>query len=160
MTLAQRMIVMNAGAMEQIGTPEQVYLEPATAFVASFIGSPPMNLLDGEARGGRFESGGATLALPVPAPREGTLILGVRPEHCALGADGAPAGAAARWTLKVEMLEMLGAERLVYGRLGGSAFTVRTDGTAPPPAPGANVELVVDQKRLHWFDAATRRRVS
>ena len=160
MTLAQRMIVMNAGVMEQFGTPEQVYLEPATTFVAGFIGSPPMNLLEGSAHGTRFESAGTTLTLPAPAPRDGALILGVRPEHCAIGGAAPPPGAVAAWRLKVEMLEMLGAERLVYGRLGSEAFTVRTDGTATPPAAGAEVQLIVDRVRLHWFDAATRRRVS
>jgi sn-glycerol 3-phosphate transport system ATP-binding protein len=58
MTLAQRMIVMNAGRIEQIGTPEQVYATPATTFVAGFIGSPPMNLLKGQADGLRFTCDG------------------------------------------------------------------------------------------------------
>ena len=66
MTLAQRMIVMNAGRMEQIGTPEEVYGRPATTFVAGFIGSPPMNLLSGRAERGAFAVDGVTLALPAP----------------------------------------------------------------------------------------------
>ena len=111
MTLAERMIVMNGGRIEQIGTPEQVYGTPASTFVAGFIGSPPMNLLTGKADGSRFEVGGQTLSLPAAAPRAGPLTLGVRPEHAAIN----PAGA---WSVKVEVLEMLGAERLVYGRLG------------------------------------------
>src|SRR5687768_1694154 len=69
MTLAQRMIVMNAGRIEQIGTPEQVYGKPATTFVAGFIGSPPMNLLPGHADGSRLTLGGQTLNLPAAAPR-------------------------------------------------------------------------------------------
>src|SRR4051794_21586368 len=69
MTLAERMIVMNAGRMEQIGTPEEVYHRPATTFVAGFIGSPPMNLLNGRADGGRFVCGDRTLDLPASAPR-------------------------------------------------------------------------------------------
>ena len=76
MTLAQRMIVMNAGRMEQIGTPEEVYHRPATTFVAGFIGSPPMNLIAGHAEGERFVCAGQTLELPAPAPRAGPLILG------------------------------------------------------------------------------------
>src|SRR5690349_23567345 len=78
MTLAQRMIVMNAGRMEQIGTPEEVYARPATTFVAGFIGSPPMNLLKGVAQGMSFTIDGQVLPLPVKAPRDGELILGVR----------------------------------------------------------------------------------
>ncbi|MBP6777567.1 MAG: sn-glycerol-3-phosphate ABC transporter ATP-binding protein UgpC, partial [Piscinibacter sp.] len=100
MTLAQRMMVMNAGRMEQFATPEEVYARPATTFVAGFIGSPPMNLLAGRADGSRFEVGGATLPLPVPAPRSGELILGLRPEHGSLepANPGAPG-----WPLQVEL---------------------------------------------------------
>jgi sn-glycerol 3-phosphate transport system ATP-binding protein len=151
MTLAQRMIVMNAGRMEQIGTPEEVYARPATTFVASFIGSPPMNLLEGEADGRRFTVGSATLDLPALAPRAGRLILGLRPEHAA------PAGSG--WPLAVEVVEMLGAERLVYGRLGDAPFTLRLDGTLPAPAPGATVPLGMAPERLHWFDPATGQRL-
>jgi sn-glycerol 3-phosphate transport system ATP-binding protein len=152
MTLAQRMIVMNAGRMEQIGTPDEVYHRPATTFVASFIGSPPMNLLDGTAEGIRFTAGGLTLALPAPAPRSGPLLLGVRPEH----ADLAPAGG---WPLQVEVVEMLGAERLVYCRLGESLFTLRIDATLVPPEPGETVHVSVAPGQLHWFDRDSRQRV-
>ena len=70
MTLAQRMIVMNAGRIEQIGTPEEVYGKPATTFVAGFIGSPPMNLVKGRASGNALVLGDLTLPLPAPAPRD------------------------------------------------------------------------------------------
>ena len=155
MTLAQRMIVMNAGRMEQIGTPEAVYQRPATTFVAGFIGSPPMNLLKGSADGTRFTAGAQVLSLPGSAPRHGELILGLRPEHTALSRNGA-----AGWPLKVEMIEMLGAERLVYGRLGDALFTVRVDGTLSPPQPGDVVSLQMAPEHLHWFDATTHQRVS
>jgi len=151
MTLAQRMIVMNAGRIEQIGTPEQVYGKPASTFVAGFIGSPPMNLLDGVAEANHFSVGGVTLALPQPAPRNGPLLLGVRPEHAALAASG--------WALNVEMVEMLGAERLVHGHLGGGGFTLRIDATLPPPRAGDIVHLQVVGERLHWFDRETQQRV-
>ncbi len=134
MTLAQRMMVMNAGRMEQFGTPEEVYARPATTFVASFIGSPPMNLLH-HAPGGRAGS-----------------ILGVRPEHLRIANDG--------WQVQVETVEMLGAERLVYGRLadGGDALIVRIDEAAPSPAIGAAIRVQPQGDRLHWFDAATGQR--
>src|SRR5205814_10493953 len=86
MTLAQRMIVMNAGRIEQIGTPDAVYQRPATTFVAGFIGSPPMNLLRGVADGAQFNVAGPSLPLPGPAPRNGELILGLRPEHATITA--------------------------------------------------------------------------
>ena len=154
MTLAQRMIVMNAGRMEQIGTPEAVYHRPATTFVASFIGSPPMNLIQGLADGSRFTAGGQTLVLPMAAPRCGELVLGLRPEHTELR----PAGGTG-WPLRVEALEMLGAERLVYGRLGETLFTVRIDATLTPPRVGDTVSLQAAPAHLHWFDAATQQRV-
>jgi sn-glycerol 3-phosphate transport system ATP-binding protein len=151
MTLAERMIVMNAGRMEQIGTPEQVYHRPATTFVAGFIGSPPMNLLEGQADGTRFMTGGVTLSLPARAPRDGALLLGVRPEH----ADPAATG----WPLKVDVIEMLGAERLVYCQLGDKPFTVRLDATLPAPAAGSTWTVACEAQHLHWFDSQTQQRV-
>ena len=156
MTLAQRMIVMNAGRMEQIGTPDAVYHRPATTFVASFIGSPPMNLITGRADGMRFAVGGQAMALPAAAPRDGELILGVRPEHAELSASNSTGSG---WPLKVEALEMLGAERLVYGRVGESMFIVRIDATLAPPKVGDMVSLAVTPEHLHWFDPATQARI-
>ncbi|MBP6901597.1 MAG: sn-glycerol-3-phosphate import ATP-binding protein UgpC [Burkholderiaceae bacterium] len=159
MTLAQRMIVMNGGRVEQIGTPEAVYSRPATRFVASFIGSPPMNLLPGQAQGQRFMAGqggqgsqASELVLEALAPRDGALLLGVRPEHLAITPDGA-------WTLPVENVEMLGAERLVYGRLGGEICTVRIDATLPAPRPGDSVRIAPAAGHVHWFDAGSGQRV-
>ena len=77
-------------------------------------------------------------------------MLGVRPEHAELREGGA-------WTMKVEMIEMLGAERLVYGRLGEVLFTVRLDGTLPPPKLGDVVGLHVPAAQLHWFDTDGKR---
>ena len=154
MTLAQRMIVMNAGRMEQIGTPEEVYARPATTFVAGFIGSPPMNLVPGHADGSRFSVGGLQLPLPAAAPRSGELIVGLRPEHAALK----PAGAVG-WPFKVEMSEMLGAERLVHGTVGGTLFTVRVDATQAAPRVGETLTLQGPAEQLHWFDAATQQRI-
>ena len=155
MTLAQRMIVMNAGRMEQFGTPEDVYQRPASTFVAGFIGSPPMNLLRGQADGSRFTTDGQTLPLPQAAPRAGELILGLRPEH-ALWAEGGTG----TWELQVDVVETLGAERLVYCRLGEQLFTVRIEGTLTPPQPGDRVPLRVPPERLHWFDPKTGARVN
>ena len=158
MTLGERLIVMNAGRIEQIGTPEDVYGQPATTFVAGFIGSPPMNLLSGHADGSRFSLNDQTLALPTAAPRAGALTLGLRPEHAQIASRGEPG----QWLLHVELLEMLGAERLVYGRMGGvdgAPFTTRMDATLPPPKPGDTVSLHVRPEHLHWFDSGSGVRV-
>jgi len=153
MTLGQRLIVMNAGRMEQIGTPEEVYARPATTFVAGFIGSPPMNLLHGRAEGMTFAVDGAALPLANEAPRAGELMIGLRPEHAELSRD------AAGWPLRVEMIEMLGAERLVHGRIGTLPFTVRQDSTLVPPKIGDTMSLRSGSHHLHWFDATSLQRL-
>jgi sn-glycerol 3-phosphate transport system ATP-binding protein len=133
MTLAQRMIVMNAGRMEQFGTPEDVYARPATTFVASFMGSPPMNLLK-DAPGGRAGA-----------------VLGVRPEHLDIGDGG--------WAVQIEAVEMLGAERLVYARLGTESLVVRIHEDQGAPTVGSTIFVQPRADRLHWFDAASGQRL-
>jgi sn-glycerol 3-phosphate transport system ATP-binding protein len=138
MTLAQRMIVMNGGHMEQFGTPEEVYNRPASTFVASFIGSPPMNLLH-----------------QAPGTPEGQ-ILGIRPEHL----DITPTTENGGWTLTVDTVELLGAERLVHARLGQETLTLRLDESVPAPPPGSTFHATPRADRLHWFDAATQKRMT
>ena len=138
MTLAQRMMVMNAGRMEQFGTPEEVYNRPATTFVASFMGSPPMNLLK--------NAPNADFGGPAGA------ILGIRPEHLQIGNTG--------WTAQVDTIEMLGAERLIYCRMDDEFLIVRADESlSSPPAIGSTIHIAPRTDRLHWFDAATGQRL-
>ena len=142
MTLAQRMMVMNAGRMEQFGTPEEVYNRPATTFVASFMGSPPMNLLR---HAPNADFGGKPGA-----------ILGIRPEHLQVGQQ-----AAGGWAVQVDTIEMLGAERLLYCRLGDEALIVRTDESLSSALDiGATLYVTPRTDRLHWFDAASGKRLA
>ena len=134
MTLAQRMIVMNAGNMEQFGTPEEVYHTPASTFVASFIGSPPMNLLK-SAPGGKAGA-----------------ILGIRPEHLDITSGTG-------WAVVVDTVELLGAERLVYASLGAEQLIVRIEEGAHAPQPGDTLHVTPRESRLHWFDASTGKRL-
>ena len=155
MTLGQRMIVMNAGRAEQIGTPAEVYGKPATTFVAGFIGSPPMNLLHGKvsADGVLFEAGeGARLALPGMQPQvaERECVLGIRPEHLAIGAPG--------MALRVEMVEALGADVLVHAIVGGQPLVIRAPAGIAVQA-GDNLSAGFDASAMHWFDAQTTRRI-
>ena len=138
MTLAQRMMVMNAGRMEQFGTPDEVYHRPATTFVASFIGSPPMNLLK-NATGAKAGH-----------------ILGIRPEHLDVGKTSGTDG----WQATIESIEMLGAERLLYCRLGDEQLVVRTDEAVAAPALGQTIGLTPRADRVHHFDADTGVRVN
>ncbi|WNO06289.1 sn-glycerol-3-phosphate ABC transporter ATP-binding protein UgpC [Rhodoferax mekongensis] len=141
MTLAQRMIVMNGGVMEQFGTPEEVYTRPASTFVASFIGSPPMNLLKN-----------------APDAKPG-VITGIRPEHLDITSGG--------WALQVEAVEMLGAERLIYGKWAHKLNAVDADETviirieesAAVPALGSTLHVTPRTDRIHHFDAATGKRM-
>ncbi len=153
MTLAQRMMVLNGGHVEQMGTPEDVYHRPASTFVASFIGSPPMNLVAIESIAARAHSALGTGTIPPQAK-----TVGIRPEHLQIAASG--------WALTVETTEMLGAERLVYARTdaadnAGSAGTqqviIRTDEGQPCPAPGSTIHVQPLPGKLHWFDTEGRR---
>jgi sn-glycerol 3-phosphate transport system ATP-binding protein len=154
MTLAQRMIVMNAGNMEQFGTPDEVYARPATTFVAGFIGSPPMNLVLGRLQGSRFEMAGVGVELsgePGPGHAE-NVQLGVRPEHLRLAADG--------WPITVELVEVLGNERILYSKLGEQALVVRTDDSTIRPEPGTHLKVLPQPGKLHWFDADSGKRIA
>ncbi|MCZ4254255.1 sn-glycerol-3-phosphate ABC transporter ATP-binding protein UgpC [Sulfitobacter sp. G21635-S1] len=135
MTLADRMIVMNAGRADQIGAPLEVYANPATEFVAGFIGSPPMNFLP------------AGLATDAP---EGAKTLGIRPENLALAGQGTRATAIYN--------EALGAETLVHVDLAdGTRATVRQDASVPMPPEGAAVNLEWQDADRIFFDSDGRR---
>ncbi|MCE0844613.1 sn-glycerol-3-phosphate import ATP-binding protein UgpC [Buttiauxella sp. A2-C1_F] len=158
MTLAQRVMVMNKGVAEQIGTPVEVYERPASRFVASFIGSPAMNLLEVNisADGTRFElAGGMALPLGNAAnlQRGRAVTLGIRPEHIALSsqtAGGVP--------FVVDTLEMLGADNLVHGRWGEQKMVVRLS-HQERPQPGSTLWLYLPENNLHFFDKENGQRL-
>ncbi|GGF68439.1 sn-glycerol-3-phosphate import ATP-binding protein UgpC 1 [Paracoccus acridae] len=136
MTLADRLVVLNAGRIEQIGTPLEVYRRPASTFVASFIGSPAMNLI----------SRHAVPHLPGTA-HAGTI--GIRPEDLAVAPDG---------PIEMEVLavEELGAQRLVHGQTGGERLTVTMPSGEPLPE---YLRLAYRPGSLHLFEADTGRRI-
>lgn len=152
MTMADRMIVMNAGRAEQIGTPLEVYEKPQTLFAAQFIGSPSMNVLDARAGAGGLAIGDADL----PSDRElsGPVTLGIRPEHVIPDPDGP-------LHLTVQMGEPLGANTLLHGRLSGSdaAFTISLAGVHHAAA-GDVIRFGVDPANLHFFDPETGQRLT
>jgi sn-glycerol 3-phosphate transport system ATP-binding protein len=134
MTLAHRMIVMNAGRAEQIGAPLEVYARPATTFVASFIGSPPMNL--------------------VPQERDGRrLLFGIRPEHLEPCAESE-----AKLLPEIDLIEPLGADTLVYGHLqGGTRIAARLHSSVQ--ARTGRLPLSYRAEHAHFFDAQTGARI-
>ena len=146
MTLADRIVVLRDGRIEQVGTPRALYDQPANLFVAGFIGSPAMNLMPVE-----FDAAGTRLAdgnvLPSPAGRTGHGHLGVRPEHLRPQADGP-------LQLEVKVVEELGATRYVHGICAGQPLCAEwREGAAP--APGTFVRLAPTV--VHAFDAAGQR---
>ena len=150
MTLSDRIVVMNHGIMQQVGTPEEIYSRPANRFVAEFIGTPSMNMIEGEIRAesGRpvFAGPGVTVALPAAPAAPGRATLGIRPEDVALVPPDAPGAIPARVTVS----ELAGAERYHFVSLGENPIIVRTPATTVL-RPGETVALALDPARLHLF---------
>jgi sn-glycerol 3-phosphate transport system ATP-binding protein len=156
MTLADRLVVMKAGVAEQIGTPLDLYERPGTVFVASFIGSPAMNLLPGTLQGGAVSLGGG-VTLPCGAPRTNapsSVTVGLRPEHLLRDGGAAPL------SLTVELAEMLGADTVVHGRLDaqGPMILARLPGTVRA-AQGERLPLTIVPEHIHLFDRESGKRV-
>ncbi len=155
MTLADRMIVMNAGVAEQVGRPIEVYDDPNTLFVAGFIGSPAMNFLPGRRVGDAIEAG--ALRIPLPAGLRDkvsdAVTVGIRPEHLEAGGGEGPA-----FTFKVDTVEALGADSLVHGDVGGATIVARVDGHATPEA-GKSLTFHARPGKLYFFDSGTGKRL-
>ncbi len=158
MTLADRLIIMNAGVVEQVGKPSEVYHRPASLFVADFIGSPAMNLVRGFfGTDGYFRHGkGGMIHLPSIAPQlvSHEVSIGVRPElvrRVAAGSKGAIAAV-------VDYTEELGAARLIYADADGSRI-IAVDSTSDALGTGMPISFAVDEADLHVFGHDTGRRV-
>ncbi len=169
MTLADLLVVMNSGLVEQLGNPLDVYEKPASVFVASFIGAPPMNLLPVTRRNGSYLTAerGRTdegskepqSAAGLEGPRAGgkeAVTLGFRPEDAdvAHGSE-APAGSLTL-AADVEAVEPVGAESFLYCAVAGSRIVVRVSGRAMA-RPGDRLRVVAPPARLHWFGADEKR---
>ncbi|HXZ48123.1 MAG TPA: sn-glycerol-3-phosphate import ATP-binding protein UgpC [Usitatibacter sp.] len=156
MTLADRMIVINAGAVEQVGAPLEVYDDPATQFVAGFIGSPSMNFLPGKRADGEVDVG-AGLRVKLPPDLAGaapaSVAVGIRPEHLVMGEGEGP-----MIPFKVETIEALGADSLLHGLFDGTPLVARIDGHVTPPA-GQVLRFHVLPGKLYFFDGASGRRL-
>jgi multiple sugar transport system ATP-binding protein len=148
MTLGDRIVVLDAGKVQQIDTPLNLYREPANRFVAGFIGSPPMNFLEGRIEEGRFIADGLTIALP-RAPRQGPIVLGIRPEHVGVGPGP---------NFTLDLVEPIGNEMFIYASTGANHLVART---APQELPkvGSPITLSFDASHLHFFDVTTGARL-
>ncbi|WP_426955263.1 ABC transporter ATP-binding protein [Muricoccus radiodurans] len=166
MTLADRVVVMNGGIIEQVGPPQELYHRPATRFVATFIGSPGMNLLPA-----RLENGGAALrvhlpgdiVLPVPAERTARykewagreVTFGIRPEHLT-EARNLDRPNVAPLAATPEVTEPMGMETLVHFRMDGAPVVARVDPTADAQ-PGVRLPMAADMSHMHLLDPASGR---
>ncbi len=159
MTMADRIVIMNAGRIEQHGEPLSLYDRPANLFVAGFLGSPAMNFLEGEVRreGGSawlVTADGVRLPAPaVPVAPGRRAILGIRPEHFELAPEGEGVAAS------VIVVEPTGAETHLYGELGATRFCAVFH-TRLKARPGERLWLRTDAERLHLFDAETGARLA
>jgi len=139
MTLADKIVVLRDGRIEQVGTPRQLYEAPANVFVAQFIGSPKMNVLD------------IATAQPLAAaatPPAAATRCGIRPEHLHLAGEGMPGLPGT-----VALAEYLGAETLLHVRLASGDICLALDRAAQAPRIGSNVVLACGPEHLHFFDA-------
>ena len=161
MTMGDRIAVMNAGKIQQVGLPLEVYDRPANVFVAQFIGTPPMNFFPAVIAGGgtRLDAGKFALPLPqtlrkVTANRDGLKVLvGIRPEN-ALEPKEQGRGETARVKGTVEIVEPIGHQAIVHTRVGDSLIVSSFD-SHNMPHMGDAVELVIELEAIHLFDAAT-----
>ncbi len=157
MTMADRIVVLRGGVVEQAGAPLEVYDSPANLFVASFIGSPSINQLKGTVRRvdgkPRFVAAETTLPLPENTPsriEDAAVVYGIRPEHLSLGEGGVPA--------KVEIVEPTGSETQIVATLGGQKIVcVFRDRLST--APGSLLSLKPDLQKVLLFDAGTGNRI-
>ncbi|MDZ4188418.1 MAG: ABC transporter ATP-binding protein [Hydrogenophaga sp.] len=151
MTLGSRIAVMKDGILQQLGTPDDIYNRPANTYVATFIGSPTMNLITGQAsasaNGAGFAIQGAHLPMVSPATQGSQALLGLRPEHIVFN-DEAP------WRGEVSVVEPTGADTYVVVKTAAGDVTVRT---APQVRvnPGDRVGLDVQVAHANWFDTSS-----
>lgn len=173
MTLGDRIVVLEGGHVKQIDTPMNLYERPKNTFVASFIGSPSMNLLAGTlastavgvkggASGVEFRAADGAFSMPLGAnwgSRLGALngrsvIMGIRPEDILILPEGSTAERAGTVRVRLDVVEPLGSEAFLSARIGAKEITARV----PPrglPSAGSEVELVFNAERLHFFDAGS-----
>jgi len=162
MTLADKIVVLNQGRIEQVGTPLQLYRQPANIFVAGFIGSPKMNMLPvtigdvGNNQARIALPGGENLTIPVTRPslqRGSNATLGMRPEHLRLGQNGNSNGQAASIPATISIVEHLGGETYSYCQLpDGAMLVVKGEGDVDVQ-PGQSVQIAVGAENNHLFDS-------
>ncbi|HYI12576.1 MAG TPA: sn-glycerol-3-phosphate ABC transporter ATP-binding protein UgpC [Thermoanaerobaculia bacterium] len=159
MTMGHRMAVMKEGKIQQVGTPLEVYDNPANIFVAQFIGTPPMNFFNATVNDGRLDA--AEFSLPLPTGRRVTngqkVLVGVRPENILAGHETGR-GATGRVQGLVDIVEPIGHQAIVHSRLGPDILVAALDSHQMPKV-GDTIDLVIEIDQMHLFDATTEQRL-
>ena len=150
MTLADRVVIMKQGVVQQVGTPVEIYDSPANAFVASFIGNPAMNLVDGEMSGGTFRTN--NVEVPGLSAPDGKVTLGFRAEDASVVESGGQINA------PIYTMELLGDATMVSVRIGGALVSVKADKSYRADIH-ENVSISVAPEHCHIFDAETGARI-
>ncbi|MCR9060239.1 MAG: TOBE domain-containing protein, partial [Rhodobacteraceae bacterium] len=150
MTLADRVVVMKNGVVQQIGSPTEIYDRPANAFVASFIGNPAMNLVEGEVADGTFHA--PNVSIPGLSAADGKVVLGFRAEDANVVQNGGQINA------PIYTMELLGDATMVSVRIGGALVSVKADKTFRAEIDDP-VSIEVHQGHCHLFDAETGARI-
>lgn len=149
MTLADRIVIMKDGYIQQVGTPEEVYHKPANTFVAQFIGAPSMNMLEGSYTNNLVElKSGLSITMDNATADNKDILLGVRPDDLILYSENPIIKG------RVSVREPLGPETLIYVETQNGEIIAKADGRTPP-AIGEEVSLGVDAENMHLFDAKT-----
>ena len=147
MTMADRIVIMKDGHIQQIGTPAEVFHKPANTFVAQFIGAPSMNMLDARWQGGALHVAGQALPAKLSLPDDTPLTVGIRPDDLLVSpGPGVFSGT-------VSVLEPLGTQTLVYVDIGGREVIAQASGRTPPKL-GAHVSLAADLENMHLFGSS------
>jgi multiple sugar transport system ATP-binding protein len=149
MTMGDRIAIMNAGILQQVGTPGEIYDHPANIFVAGFVGTPTMNFVPATVQDGVATASGFHVKLPKALPA-GKGTLGFRPETVT---DRIP-DPDSSMEMNVEVVERLGSDQFLYGKVGGDSVTARIDPRIKVE-PGDSIKLGLDTRTLHFFDSET-----
>jgi multiple sugar transport system ATP-binding protein len=167
MTLADRIVLMREGLIEQVGSPAELFERPATRFVAGFLGSPKMSFIPGRliqsTAGAAVALDGAIAPLPLPGGRRGhaapdgaQVLLGIRPEHIGRAVGASPPAGMARIEARIELLQPTGSRTFATFRLGDSSAMAELQ-AHDVNRPGETIELDINLNRVSLFDAADER---
>ncbi|MCQ3034813.1 MAG: sn-glycerol-3-phosphate ABC transporter ATP-binding protein UgpC [Bacilli bacterium] len=170
MTMADRIVIMKDGYIQQIGTPKEVYNKPANVFVGGFIGSPAMNFIEGSVSKGYFTCNDAegNVIFKLKLGKENTtllneydgknIILGIRPEDIYVAGDSSNQNPSNKFTLECDISELLGKELIVYSNIGNNRITISAKASYEIES-GDKDEYTLDLNKLHFFDAETKNRI-